>query len=98
MRRDVDGESRKNTPSARPAHGRAQSPAQAAQRRAGPPGRAQFTGPGGGAGGSRVGAVHAGVPADTGLRQQHVPRRQGRRPAHRLPAAGHLRQERRGAL
>lgn len=73
MRRDVDGESRKNTPSARPAHGRAQSPAQAAQRRAGPPGRAQFTGPGGGAGGSRVGAVHAGVPADTGLRQQHVP-------------------------
>ena len=46
MRRDVDGESRKNTPSARPAHGRAQSPAQAAQRRAGPPGRAQFTGPG----------------------------------------------------
>lgn len=47
MRRDVDGESRKNTPSARPAHGRAQSPAQAAQRRAGPPGRAQLTGPGG---------------------------------------------------
>lgn len=26
------------------------------------------------------------------------PGRQGRRPAHRLPAAGHLRQERRGAL